>query len=256
MWLLTWNVYGRVTRRPEQVAAVLAADADVIALQEVTPTTVGPWTQDLEQAGYHVLTTADGPRPAGRRRLGLITAARTPLSAAPPVDAPWPERVLVARTAGLRIYNVHSPISQSPNRAKVRTHEAVFEHLSRGRGPRVLCGDLNTPRRETTDGEVLTFARTSSGNLRPERGARHDRAELALIKGLEPHGWRDAFRSLHGYGPRDRSWTWPNGGGYRLDHVIVSRGIDVRRCEYLHEWREHGLSDHSALLAELRIAAR
>ena len=33
MWLLTWNVYGRVRRRPEQAAAVLAAAADVIALQ-------------------------------------------------------------------------------------------------------------------------------------------------------------------------------------------------------------------------------
>ena len=64
MWLLTWNVYGRVRLRPEQAAAVLAAAADVIALQEVTPTTVAAWTQDLRAAGYEVLTTADGPRPA------------------------------------------------------------------------------------------------------------------------------------------------------------------------------------------------
>jgi exonuclease III len=256
MWLLTWNVYGRVRRRPEQAAAVLASDADVIALQEVTPTTVTGWTQDLEGAGYHVLTTAAGPRPEGRRRLGLIMASRTPLAAAAPVDVPWPERVLPARTAGLRVYNVHSPVSESPGLAKVRTHEALHEHLARGRGPRVLCGDLNTPRRETPEGEVMTFARTSSGKLRPERGARHDRAELALIRGLEPYGWHDAFRSLHGYAARDRSWLWPNGGGYRLDHVIVSRGIEVRRCEYLHVWREQGLSDHSALLAELAIAPR
>jgi endonuclease/exonuclease/phosphatase family metal-dependent hydrolase len=256
MWLLTWNVYGRVRLRPEQAAAVLAAAADVIALQEVTPTTVAGWTEDLRGAGYNVLTTAAGQRPADRRRLGLILASRSPLSAAPPVDVPWPERALAARTAGLRVYNVHSPVSESPGRVKVRTHEALHEHLARGRGPRVLCGDLNTPRRETPEGEVMTFARTSSGKLRPERGARHDRAELALIRGLEPHGWRDAFRLLHGYEARDRSWVWPNGGGYRLDHVIVSRGIEVRRCEYLHAWREHGLSDHSALLAELAIPDR
>jgi exonuclease III len=256
MWLLTWNVYGRVRLRPEQAAAVLASEADVIALQEVTPTTVAGWTEDLRRAGYHVLTTADGPRPADRRRLGLIVASRAPLSGAAPVDVPWPERVLPARTAGLRIYNVHSPVSESPGRVKVRTHEALHAHLARGRGSRVLCGDLNTPRRESPEGEVMTFARKSNGKLRPERGARHDRAELALIRGLEPYGWRDAFRSLHGYEARDRSWVWPNGGGYRLDHVIVSRGIDVRRCEYLHEWREHGLSDHSALLAELTIGPR
>jgi exonuclease III len=256
MWLLTWNVYGRVRLRPEQAAAVLAAEADVVALQEVTPTTVTGWTQDLKDAGYSVLTTAAGPRPEGRRRLGLIVASRTPLAATPPFDVPWPERVLAARTAGLRVYNLHSPVSESPGRVKVRTHEALHALLAKGRGPRVLCGDLNTPRRETPKGEVMTFARTSSGKLRPDRGARHDRAELALIRGLEPHGWRDAFRSLHGYAARDRSWTWPNGGGYRLDHVIVSRGIEVRRCEYLHVWREQGLSDHSALLAELAIADR
>src|SRR4029453_10110879 len=75
MWLLTWNVYGRVRRRPEQAAAVLASEADVIAPQEVTPTTVAGWTQDLEAAGYHVLTTAAGPRPEGRRRLGLLLAS-------------------------------------------------------------------------------------------------------------------------------------------------------------------------------------
>jgi exonuclease III len=256
MWLLTWNVYGRVRLRPEQAAAVLATEADVIALQEVTPTTVAGWTEDLGAAGYHVVTTADGPRPPDRRRLGLIVASRAPLSPAARVDVPWPERVIATRTAGLRIYNVHSPVSESPRRVKVRTHEALHEHLARGRGPRVLCGDLNTPRRETPEGGVMTFARKSNGKLRPERGARHDRAELALIRGLEPYGWRDAFRSLHGYEARDRSWVWPNGGGYRLDHVIVSRGIEIRRCEYLHAWREHGLSDHSALLAELAIAPR
>jgi exonuclease III len=256
MWLLTWNVYGRVRRRPEQVAAVLAAEADLIALQEVTPTTVAGWTKDLQGAGYQVLTPAAGPGPRGRRRLGLIIASRPPLSAAPPVDVPWPERVLAARTAGLRVYNMHSPVSESPGLVKVRTHEALHGHLARGRGPRVLCGDLNTPRRETREGEVVTFARTSSGKLRAERGERHDRAELALIRGLETNGWRDAFRSLHGYGPRDRSWTWPSGGGYRLDHVLVSREIEVMRCEYLHAWRETGLSDHSAMLAELTIAPR
>lgn len=256
MRLLTWNVAGRVRRRPEQAHAVLGVEADVVALQEVTPTTVGAWTQDLREAGYDVLTTAAGPRPEGRRRLGLIMASRLGLSAVPPVGVPWPERVMATRTGGLRVYNMHSPVSESPGRVKVRTHEALHAHLARGRGPRVLCGDLNTPRRESVEGEVMTFARGSNGKLRPERGERHDRAELALIRGLEPQGWRDAFRTLHGYGPRDRSWTWPNGGGYRLDHVIVSREIDVARCEYVHAWRELGLSDHSALLAEVAIAAR
>lgn len=92
--------------------------------------------------------------------------------------------------------------------------------------------------------------------LRADRGERWDRAELSLIRGLEPHGYRDAFRALHGPGRRELSWTWPRwGGGYRLDHLIVSAEVSVTSCEYEHGWRERGLSDHSALIAELRVDA-
>ncbi|MGH2883784.1 MAG: hypothetical protein ACRDPA_13995, partial [Solirubrobacteraceae bacterium] len=115
------------------------------------------------------------------------------------------------------------------------------------------CGDLNTPRKEHTDGRVWTFARTSRGKLRPERGERWDQAELALIKGLEPRGFKDAFRHLHGYERRELSWTWPRWeGGYRLDHLIVSAEVEVAQIEYLHAWRDAGLSDHSPLFADLR----
>lgn len=254
MRLLTWNVAGRVRRRPEQVRRVLGLQPDVVALQEVTPTTVRQWSADLARAGFHVATTADRARPEGRRLLGVLIASRAPLRPRPLRDLAWPERALAVTTSGIGLFNFHSPISPSPGLAKVRMHERLHRLLAAGRGPRVLCGDLNTPRRETVEGEVVTFARDSKARLRPERGERWDRAELALIRGLEGRGWRDAFRSLHGYGPRDRSWTWPNGGGYRLDHVIVSREVEVIRCEYVHQWREAGCSDHSALLAEVREA--
>ena len=140
--------------------------------------------------------------------------------------------------------------------AKVRTHEAVHAALAAGAGPRVLAGDLNTPRRESPEGEVMTFARDSKGRLRPERGERWDRAELALVKGLEAHGWRDAFRAVHGYGRKEVSWAWPHGGGWRLDHVLVSPGVVPRACEYVHAWRTDALSDHSALVAELDTPGR
>jgi exonuclease III len=124
----------------------------------------------------------------------------------------------------------------------------------RAGGACALCGDLNTPRREHPDGRVWTFARDRYGRLRPERGERWDEAELALIRGLEPFGFRDAFRALHGYAAREPSWEWPRwGGGWRLDHLIVSAGVTVSECRYEHEWRRAGLSDHSALVAELGL---
>jgi endonuclease/exonuclease/phosphatase family metal-dependent hydrolase len=48
------------------------------------------------------------------------------------------------------------------------------------------------------------------------------------------------------------SWEWRRwGGGYRLDHLIVSSAVTVQYVEYLHDWRKEGLSDHSPLLATL-----
>lgn len=255
---MSWNVAGRVRRQPEQAACVAGAEADVVCLQEVRASTLAPWAASLAEAGYgHVAHASLEPTASGRRPLAVLTAARAPISALEVPAVPWPERVLAVRLTApaLELVNLHSPISPSPELAKVRTHEAVHEHLARpGDVPRVLCGDLNTPRREHADGRVWTFARSSQGKLRPERGERWDAAELALIRGLEPYGYRDAFRALHGLERRELSWAYPRyGGGYRLDHLIASAEVEVSSCEYEHGWREQGLSDHSALIAELDV---
>jgi exodeoxyribonuclease III len=171
---------------------------------------------------------------------------------------PWPERVLCCELGEVEVVNVHSPIAPAPELAKVRTHEAVAAYLAcAGERPRILCGDLNTPRRELPDGDVLTFAHDSAGRLRPERGERWDRAERALVHALRERGWVDAFRTLHGYGDREASWTFSDDrGGWRLDHVLV-HGLRPVASAYAHEWRRAGLSDHSPLVVDLaRIPAR
>lgn len=256
MTLLSWNVAGRVRRQADQGALIAKLAPDIVCLQEVRPTSAHAWTTALNDAGWPHVALARSNAPAGDpdRRLSVLTAAKEPLTE---VDIdhglPWPERALATEIGGLHLVNLHSPISPKPDLAKVRTHEAVHAHLAAQDGPAALCGDLNTPRKEHPDGRVWTFARTRNGNLRPDRGGRWDEAELALIKGLEPFGFRDAFRSLHGYERRELSWQWQQwGGGYRLDHLIVSDEVDVSLVEYLHAWRqEAGLSDHSALIATL-----
>lgn len=256
--LLCWNVAGRVKRAPEQAARIEALRPDMVCLQELSATSAPPWTAALAAQGFEHVALA-GPAEAAaapdapqRRPLRVLTATRHPLNEVRVKEIPWPERVLSTLTAGLEVVNVHSPISPKPGLVKVRTHEAVHRHLAAGSGPRIVCGDLNTPRRELPDGRAWTFARDRYGRLRPERGERWDLAELALIRGLEPHGFRDAFRALHGQEVRELSWEWPRwGGGYRLDHLIVSCEVTPHRVEYLHEWRRDRLSDHSPLLAEL-----
>jgi exonuclease III len=251
--ILSWNVAGRVRRQAEQGQRVVALAAEIVCLQEVTPRTLPAWREQLLAAGYasvHCGDLAPGPRP---RPLGVLTACREAAERLALRGMPWPERVLAVRTGrGLEITNVHVPISPAPDLAKVHTLEAVFAHLARrSRRPRILCGDLNTPRREHPNGSVWTFARDRYGRLRPDRGERWDAAELLLIRGLQRFGFRDAFRSLHGHERREISWAWARWrGGYRLDHLLVA-GLPVAECRYEHAWREEGLSDHSPLVARL-----
>jgi exonuclease III len=255
--LVSWNVAGRKSRLQEQADRVLGVGPDLVCLQEVTPLTADGWAERLADAG---LTAAVAPLPRSRegsRPLAVLTAAREAIEVVPVDGVPWPERVLAARTGELEVVNVHSPISPKPGLAKVLTHEAVFRHLATGSGPRVVLGDLNTPRREHPDGGVWTFARDRYGRLREDRGERWDAAETALIRGLEGRGFRDAFRALNGFESKEPTWEWPRwGGGYRLDHLIASAEVAVSACSYRHDWRrEDGLSDHSALVAELSVRA-
>ena len=255
MILVSWNVAGRRTRLDEQADRILALEPDLVCLQEVTPVTADPWLRRLAHAG---LSGVLAPLPASRegsRPLAVLTAARAAIEPLPVADVPWPERVLAVQAGGLEVVNVHSPVSPKPELAKVRTHEAVFEHLRSRAGPRVVVGDLNTPRREHADGSVWTFARDRYGRLRPERGERWDAAESALIRGLEAHGFRDAFRALNGFESKEPTWEWPRwGGGWRLDHLIASADVEVTQCTYRHDWRrDDRLSDHSALVAELSV---
>lgn len=259
MIVLTWNLAGRVRRLPEQADRVLGVDADLVCLQELTPNTLPRWRRALDEAGYAGVADAPFDPTSGRtHQLTVLTACRRPLVGVDVAGVPWSERVLAVRSAdGTEIVNVHSPISPKPDLAKVRTHEAVHRHLAgRAGAPRLLCGDLNTPRREHPTGEVWTFARDRWGRLRPDRGDRWDRAELALIRGLEPYGMRDAFRLRHGHARREVSWEWPRWkGGYRLDHLVVSSDFAVDEVDYLHAWRTDGLSDHSPLVARIRPAS-
>ena len=256
MRVVSWNVAGRVRAQPQQAAVIAECDASVVALQEVTRRTLPLWRAALEAMGLVAFESALDAMsgPVSRRVLGVVTAARVPLRRLPGPDVPWPERVLCCASDDIEVVNVHSPIAPAPDWAKVRTHEAVAAYLeTRGQAPVVLCGDLNTPRRELPDGDVVTFAYDSAGRLRPERGERWDRAERALVHGLRQDGWVDAFRALHGYGERHASWTFPQDkGGWRLDHVLV-RGARPVASAYAHDWRRAGLSDHSALVVDLAV---
>jgi endonuclease/exonuclease/phosphatase family metal-dependent hydrolase len=247
----------RVTRLAEQAAALAARTPDVVALQEVTARSAPEWREALAAAGLaHVAVSLDaadpGRAPAGPRRAGVLVASRAPLEVLPGYLAvPWPECALSVLVDGVTVHGVHVP-NAANGVIKPQTLAALRAGMEDAEGPQILCGDLNTPRRETRDGEVVTFGQDSRGKLRPERGEWWDAAERSVVPGLADLGFRDAFRSVHGYAEREISWAWRRfGGGYRLDHVFCSAHLQPVAAAYHHAWREEGLSDHSALEADL-----
>ena len=80
---------------------------------------------------------------------------------------------------------------------------------------------------------------------------------MPLIQALTLNGFAVFVPNVRGstgycaeYAQRvDRDW----GGNDRLDHVFASTQLRPVACTYHHEWRARGLSDHSALEADLEL---
>jgi exonuclease III len=268
--LISWNVNTRVRCLPEQVAALVARQPDIVALQEVTRTTAAPLSAGLAEGGLvHAidsfqLAPPDAPL-TGRRRYGELLACRWPLVALPPaaLAIPWPERVLsalIASPAGeIECHTTYIPTGGSNGQIKLDTLDGLYRHLAvESNGHRILCGDLNAPQAELPDGTVATFGQgmrrngTYSGwrSWGGISGQEWDRAERAIVTGLAAYDLADAFRAVHGYAVEDSSWYWVGLGkqvGYRLDHAFASASLRPVRAEYLHPFREGRLSDHSPL---------
>jgi exodeoxyribonuclease III len=78
--------------------------------------------------------------------------------------------------------------------------------------------------------------------------------EYDALEALEHHGLVDAHALLH---PDEQvhSWIGRKGAGYRYDYAFVSAGLVpyLVDCEYVHEPRELGLSDHAAVVLTLDL---
>jgi exonuclease III len=163
------------------------------------------------------------------------------------------------------VHTAHVPPGSSNLWVKIEVLEGIFRGLKgRSQRPRIFCGDLNTPQSETASGDVVTWAQRLSASgrvvlrrrIRGGPGVRWDAAERAILTGLGQSGMTDVFRSFHGYGSSPASWVLRRKDkaiGRRFDHIFASSEFQVVRCSYLHEWRELGYSDHSALEAELEL---
>ncbi len=154
-WNTLWDRYdadriATARRRPLLLAALAAADADVIALQEVEPALVAlllaaPWVR----AGYTLAADPLGPEVEDH---GLLLLSRLPVQAAGR-HALGPHKAVTAvsvRTAGapLTVAAVHLSSDHSPDGAGRRQAELarLAEGLAGVEGELLLLGDFNDGR--------------------------------------------------------------------------------------------------------------
>jgi endonuclease/exonuclease/phosphatase family metal-dependent hydrolase len=274
--LISWNIWqgggGRIAR---QIESLTAQNPDVIALQEVFVSTDGEYREELYRFGYeHAISSfeiwPDCHALGGARRYGELVLSKWPLTlvAGVPFSLPWPERVLSVKVNSPRtafdLHVVHVPNGSKHEQVKRETFEGLYKGLSRSVGhPRVLCGDFCAPQLERADCTIVTWAYKEQKNqkeqadvafkLRPERGERWDVAERSILLGLAEFDLPDTFRLKHrcdelAYSIVQRNRETVN--LRRYDHIFASRELQATSCEYLHAFREEGLSDHSPIQAD------
>ena len=237
--ILTLNISGPSVERAHRLADyMLNLGPDLLGLTE---TRANPGTEQLlatlEEAGYESL--APVPPTAGER--GVAVLGRVPLKAIePPPTVELSHRLVGAEGGRVRLLAVYVP-SRDASRAKIdrkrRFLEQLVEAVELAAGARrlVLIGDLNI------------VSRDHEPRYSMFRTWEYDALDQLVALGLV-----DVFAALHP-GVQAHSWIGRTGNGYRYDYAFVSRDLmeSVRGCEYLHETRELGLSDHAALLLTL-----
>lgn len=171
--------------------------------------------------------------PAPEKLNGVLIAAREFVDAVLPLNARLekPHMLLEAQVAGINLVGVYMPNGE----AKAPYWEAVVA-AARGRaGKPTLCiGDFNTGK-----------------HFLDEKGA--TLVSAPYMDRMEEAGFVDLWRARN---PERREFTWFSnaGNGYRLDHAFASPSLAERVTDlfYSHAERTDGISDHSALILDVR----
>lgn len=266
MRVISWNVNKSGSLISDQVDWLESLDEhpDVLLLQEVNLHRRDDWQDVLtEQLGYEsMVDTIDWGTELGNSNGHLTATVDNYELEQKPVDGEqdvggevaaevfgteYPEKILVTDvTYGdtqIECWNVRAV----PGRSYPEEKRAIFEYIynrieAEGDKPRLLAGDLNTPKQELADGQAVTYGyNRSTGRQRDAMTA-----ELNILKGLGHFGMIDVFRALYGYGDIDELDVSHN--GRRIDHMFASERLDPRQCCYAP--LECVPSDHAPLIAD------
>lgn len=231
----------RARRQVEWLAGQEAAD--LVVISEVGP---GPGGEALVNAlGDHGYTSVVDPLPDTRDFRTVLASRSAPLTPVESGVSVLPHRAPCATVCVgsqlftlLGLYVPSRGPAERRNQAKRAFQTAVATALpglaARCQGVLIVAGDLNI--------------------VEPGHSPHHrvfGGWEYEFYRSFAAAGLADAFRHLQ---PDlvDHSWYGRGGNGYRFDHVFVTTAHTSRllACEYLHEPRLRGLTDHSAMVMQ------
>ena len=196
---------------------------------------------ECADAGYEV--HAPMPRDAGERGAAVLSrvASRGAVTASADVDLS--HRLVVGDVSDplhVTLLGVYVPSRDATAPKLERKRRFLAQMLgvveaAAERGPVVLMGDLNV------------VSRSHEPRYSAFRSWEYDTFDR--IRGF---GVVDAFAETHP-GVQAHSWVGRTGNGYRYDYAFVSEELvaAVEECDYMHEPRRRGLSDHAAVTLTL-----
>jgi exonuclease III len=245
--IVNWNVQSASAARAEtQVQWLNSIAADVVVLTEV-------------------------PKGGDHHYALLCEAGFDVLSPAPCLDS----RVIIAVRVG-RVQRVSErSVTDLPHRAlecAISCGALKFAMLGvyvPSRGPahqrnvrkRSFQNDLETALRQRMidDPEVDLLILGDLNVVEPDHQPEHKvfgQWEYDFYRSFDRAGLVDVYR-LHNSEQMEHSWIGRSGNGYRFDHAFASENVarSITRCFYDHSPRLMNLSDHSAMILEVRTSA-
>jgi exodeoxyribonuclease-3 len=227
---------------PALLSCVATLDPQCVILTEFRPNDTGALLRrGLAQVGLTQQFEAGFVFVAGAKQLRLSPD---------PLIESRPPYALSLRLNDLCVIGAYFP-HDKPNASiwKADYFDYVFDALRRLSDDCVACvliGDLNAGTRELDTSKEL---RSSD---------RWTETEFARLNSM----MTDAWRLKHG-AAREYSWVANipsragNYSGWRIDHAFVTPPLSVLvdACDYEHTFRTERLSDHSAIVLDLRLPA-
>ena len=228
--ILSWNIQqGGGSRIFKIVKAIGTINPEVLAFNEFRNNSSGiKLRTELLKLGYRYQVTSH----AKQNDNSAFIASRYPCSSKlfPGSDPEYDHNIVCAQFPAFDVYSVYFP-----HKKKHRLFEFLLDDELKHERPAVIAGDYN-----------------SGINGVDQKGNSFWYSEYFDV--FDKKGYRDAFREIQG-DVREYSWFSHQGNGYRYDHTFVSSALIpfINNCQYLHKWRENGLSDHSPMLLTLKV---